>query len=129
MTTRALEDSELKAIFQHVDGTFALRNETMLVVGIGLALRAAELVLLQVGDVFDGERVKTYVKIRGETAKFGKEREIRVWEIVREKLAEFLEWKESNNESLGVFTSWGICFICVIRINLSLKITETTVYC
>jgi len=58
------------------------------------------LVLLQVGDVFDGERVKTYITIRGETAKFGKEREIRVWDIVREKLFEFISWKVEHGESI-----------------------------
>ncbi len=31
MITRALEDSEIKAIFEHVSGTNAKRNETLLI--------------------------------------------------------------------------------------------------
>jgi len=37
MTTRALEDTEIKAIFDHVDGWNAKRNETLLITGIGMA--------------------------------------------------------------------------------------------
>ena len=33
MTTRALEDQEIKAIFEHIDGIHAKRNETLLIVG------------------------------------------------------------------------------------------------
>jgi hypothetical protein len=35
MTTRALEDSEIKAIFEHVSGYNAKRNETILIVPKG----------------------------------------------------------------------------------------------
>ena len=31
MITRALEDSEIKSIFEHIDGTNAKRNETLLI--------------------------------------------------------------------------------------------------
>ena len=67
MTTRALEDAEIKAIFEHIDGWNARRNETLLIAGIGMALRASELVGLQVGDVCDGVKAKSYVTIRAET--------------------------------------------------------------
>ena len=77
MTTRALEDAEIKAIFDHISGWNAQRNEMLLIVGIGMALRASELVGLQVGDVYDRKKVKSYVTIRGETAKFSKGREVR----------------------------------------------------
>jgi len=100
MTTRALEDQEIKAIFEHVSGYNAKRNETLLIVGIGMALRASELVGLNVGDVFDGKQVLSYVTIRGETAKYGKEREIRVWNIVQDKIAEFIDWKVEHSESI-----------------------------
>lgn len=60
MTTRALEDQEIKAIFEHIEGTHAKRNETLLITGIGLALRASELVGLKVSDVYCGrERCTT----------------------------------------------------------------------
>jgi len=72
MTTRALEDSEIKAIFEHVSGYNAKRNEMLLIIGIGMALRVSELVGLKVGDVYDGGQVKLHVTIRGETAKFNK---------------------------------------------------------
>jgi hypothetical protein len=39
-----------------------------------MALRASELVGLQVKDVYDGEMVKNYVNIQAETAKYKKER-------------------------------------------------------
>jgi len=100
MTTRALEDSEIKVIFENVEGYNAKRNEVILVCGIGMALRASELVGLNVGDVFDGEQVKTHVTIRGETAKFNKNRSIRVWDIVADKIAEFIDWKVNNHESI-----------------------------
>jgi len=100
MTTRALEDTEIKAIFEYVDGYNARRNETLLIVGIGMALRASELVGLKVEDVYNPRKVKSYVTIRGETAKFGKEREIRVWDIVQDEVADFIEWKAERGESL-----------------------------
>jgi integrase len=100
MTTRALEDNEIKVIFENVEGYNAKRNEVILICGIGMALRASELVGLNVGDVFDGEQVKTHVTIRGETAKFNKNRSIRLWDIVHEKLKEFIYWKVDNRESI-----------------------------
>lgn len=50
MITRALEDVEIKAIFENVSGYNAKRNEAILIVGIGMALRVSELVLK--GGVF-----------------------------------------------------------------------------
>jgi integrase len=100
MITRALEDVEIKAIFEHVSGYNAKRNEAILIVGIGMALRVSELVGLKVADVYDGERVKTHVTVRGETAKFNKNRTIRVWDIVHEKLEDFILWKKEKRESI-----------------------------
>ena len=121
MTTRALEDQEIKAIFENISGCNAKRNETLLIVGIGMALRASELVGLNVGDLYDGSRkpssrkvdtvlpakamaqrkqVKSYVTIRAETAKFNKERTIRVWDIVADRIADFIQWKVEHRESI-----------------------------
>lgn len=100
MTTRALEDSEIRLIFQHVDGYNAVRNRAMLIVGIGMALRASELVGLKVGDVYNGKEVRTYVTIRAETAKFNKERTIRVGDAIRQEIASFILWKIENDEPI-----------------------------
>jgi len=43
MITRALEDIEIKSIFEHIVGTNAKRNETLLIAGIGMALRLKSL--------------------------------------------------------------------------------------
>ena len=77
-----------------------------LIVGIGMALRVSELVGLKVGDVYDGKQkqVKTHVTIRGATAKFNKSRTIRVWDIVQDKLEEFIHWKKEKRESLRLST-------------------------
>lgn len=99
MTTRALEDDEIQAIFENVDGIHAKRNETLLITGIGMALRASELVGLNVGDVYGGETVKSYVTIRGEIAKFGKERTVRIGDDIQNTIADFMTWKFDNGES------------------------------
>ena len=99
MTTRALEDQEIQAIFNCVDGCNAKRNETLLITGIGMALRASELVGLQVGDVCDGAKAKSYVTIRAETAKFNKERTIRIGDDIQNTVSDFMEWKIENSES------------------------------
>ena len=99
MTTRALEDKEIKAIFENVNGTHVKRNEALLIVGIGMALRASELVGLQVGDVYNS-KPKSYVTIRAETAKFGKERTIRIGDDIQNTVSDFMEWKYDNGESV-----------------------------
>jgi len=99
MTTRALEDQEIQAIFENVNGVHAKRNETLLITGIGLALRASELVGLNVGDVYD-RQVKSYVTIRPETAKFGKERTVRIGDDIQDTIMDFTEWKIDNGESV-----------------------------
>ncbi len=99
MTTRALEDNEIQAIFEHIDGCNAKRNEALLITGIGMALRASELVGLQVGDVYN-EKPKSYVTIRAETAKFGKERTIRIGDDIQDIIMDFTEWKVLNGESV-----------------------------
>jgi site-specific recombinase XerD len=100
MTTRALEDQEIKSIFENISGVHANRNETLLITGIGLALRASELVGLKVSDVYD-RQVKSYVTIRPETAKFGKERTIRIGNGIQQTISNFLSWKKDNKESLA----------------------------
>ena len=100
MTTRSLEDHEIKSIFEHIDGCNAKRNETLLIVGIGMALRASELVLLNVGDVWDSEKAKSYVTIRAETAKFNKERTIRIGDDIQTTVLDFMDWKVENSESV-----------------------------
>ena len=100
MTTRALEDNEIQSIFENVNGTHTKRNETLLIVGIGMALRASELVGLNVGDVYGGEVVKQYVTIRPETAKFNKERTIRIGDDIQNTIGDFMDWKVGNGESV-----------------------------
>ena len=100
MTTRALEDQEIQAIFENVNGTHTKRNETLLIVGIGMALRASELVWLNVSDVYDGTKPKSYVTIRAETAKFNKERTIRIGDDIQKTISDFMDWKTDNGESV-----------------------------
>ena len=99
-TTRALEDAEIFAMFECIKGRYAVRNRTMLMVGIHMALRATELCELTVGDVYDGKRVRTYVEIRPETAKFNKGRKVRVSSAVRRAMMEFIKWKGENGEPI-----------------------------
>jgi len=98
MTTRALEDQEIKAIFSNINGAHGKRNETLLITGIALALRASELVGLKVLDVYD-RQIKSYVTIRPETAKFGKGRTIRIGDGIQQTISDFLDWKRQNKES------------------------------
>lgn len=99
MTTRALEDKEIKAIFENISGTNATRNHAMLLLGIGMALRASELVGLKVAEVYDRGKVKTYVTIRGETAKYNKERTLRIGNGIQEEIAKYIDWKAEKRES------------------------------
>ncbi len=101
MITRALEDWEIEKVFAAVKGWHARRNETLLIVGIALGLRANELIHLTVGDVTtDGVTVKRHIEIRGETAKFGKARSIRIGEGVRRTIADFLRFKKQIGQTL-----------------------------
>jgi integrase len=100
-TTRALERDEIHRLFAAIEGKFAVRNRTMLICGISMALRATELVSLNVGDVRDTNgQIKTYVTIRPETAKFEKKRQIRIGEKVKSALKGFIEYKRSTGESI-----------------------------
>ena len=72
----------------------------MLLLGIAAALRATELVSLIVSDVYDGHEVKTYITIRGETAKLGKARILRLGTDVRKEISAFIRWKKENRQSL-----------------------------
>ena len=100
-TTRALEKTEIKKLFDSVSGKYTQRNRTMLVSGISIALRATELCQLNIGDVQknNGE-MKTYIIIRPETAKFDKERTIRIGVKIKDALGEFLALKQEIGESL-----------------------------
>jgi site-specific recombinase XerD len=101
--TRALERREIHQLFHCVQETrYRERNRTLLMCGIGMALRATELCQLNVGDVlFDNGEVKTYITIRGETAKFSKGRTIRIGAGVQRSIGEFFAHKRSVNESLA----------------------------
>ena len=66
-----------------------------------MALRASELVGLNVGDVYD-KQVKSYVTIRAETAKFKKERTIRIGDDIQRAIADFIAWKVSKGESIDL---------------------------
>ena len=73
----------------------------LLIVGIGMALRASELVGLQVGDVYERKKIKSYVEIRGETAKFKKSRTIRIGDDIQDAIADFIDWKGERKESIA----------------------------
>ena len=99
--TRALERDEIHRLFESIEGKFAVRNKTMLIVGISMGLRATELVSLNIGDVLDrNQRIKANITIRPETAKFSKKRRVRIGEKVKLALSEFIKYKKSNGESL-----------------------------
>ena len=99
--TRALEREEIHKLFACISGKFALRNQTMLICGISMALRATELVSLNVGDVMSRRRsIKTYVTIRPETAKFGKARRVRLGSEVKTAIKAFIEHKRTMREPL-----------------------------
>jgi integrase/recombinase XerD len=98
-TTRALEKQEIHKLFSGVSGKYATRNRTMLICGISMALRATELISLNVGDVLDRNgTVKTYVDIRPETAKFERGRTVRIGEKVKRVLEEYIEYKREMGE-------------------------------
>jgi site-specific recombinase XerD len=48
-------------------------------------------------------KAKSYVTIRPETAKFGKERTIRIGDDIQNTIADFMDWKEGNGESTESF--------------------------
>lgn len=98
--TRALEAEEIRAMFAAINGQYAIRDRAMLMCGIHLALRASELCGLCVGDVSDGKNVRTYITIRGENAKRGKERIIRIGDDVMGVIADFIQWKAQRGESI-----------------------------
>ena len=45
-------------------------------------------------------KAKSYVTIRAETAKFGKERTIRIGDDIQNNVADFMDWKIDNGESV-----------------------------
>ena len=100
-TTRALEDAEIFAMFESIGGKYVQRNRTMLTLGIHMALRATELCGLTVGDVYDGQDIRTYVSIRPETAKFFKARKVRISSAIRSALRDFIEWKGQSGEPIS----------------------------
>ena len=100
MTTRALEDAEIFAMFRTIKGRYAVRNRTMLIVAIHMALRATELCELTVGDVYDGTNGRRYVTVRPETAKRSKPRQIRMSSDVQKALADFITHKTKQGESV-----------------------------
>jgi len=54
-----------------------------------------------VGDVYNNKEVKSYVNIRGETAKFKKGRTIRIGDDIQDALADFIEWKAEKRQSIN----------------------------
>ncbi|MBI1929654.1 site-specific integrase [Candidatus Poribacteria bacterium] len=135
-TTRALEDAEIMAMFAKIDGRYALRDRTMLIVAIHMALRATELCGLEVGDVYDGQQVRRYVTIRPETAKRHKERKSRLSSDVQQALADFIASKREHGESIdpsaplfvsqmGGHLSRKTLFVIVKRILSRAGITES----
>jgi len=55
-TTRALEQKEIHQLFACIDGTFAVRNRTMLICGIAMALRGGQLAADHIVRFLAGER-------------------------------------------------------------------------
>jgi site-specific recombinase XerD len=102
MPTRALEKTEIKKIFDRIDSKYAHRNQTMLICGIAMALRATELCQLHTSDVLDNNGdIKNYITIRAETAKFEKARTIRIGKKVKTALKEFIAYKKDVGESVA----------------------------
>jgi hypothetical protein len=54
----ALIPKQLKLALVNLKGKYALRNRAMVTLGVRLGLRISELLSLEIGEVWDGKRVK-----------------------------------------------------------------------
>lgn len=67
--TRPLEEKEIFALLDTFDGTHALRNKGLLLLGVSVGGRISELLSLTIGDVWQNNKPVTDLFFRKETVK------------------------------------------------------------
>ncbi len=108
-TTQPIRDKkqlqDFKAFYkkQCPDGPNALRNYTLVILGLGTALRISDILRLSWDDVFTGENVKTHIVVKEQ--KTGKENCVLLNKEIREVLQEYYRGQSREDGNPYLFPS------------------------
>jgi len=97
---RHLSKEEIQSLAQSFYGEYEVRNRTLFFLGLNIGTRISELLALNVGDVWQYGKPVAILELRKAITKEKKTRQIPLNDQAREVIAELIEWKESQGESL-----------------------------
>lgn len=92
------EERELLKVLR--DFKRVMRDRTIIELTLHTGLRLQELRLLNVGDLYDGLKIRSHLLVRPETAKRCKPREIYINRYILKRLGDFIRYKRAKGESM-----------------------------
>lgn len=90
------EERELLKVLR--DSKSALRDRIIIELVLHTGLRIQEVRLLNVGDVYDGLKIRSHLMVRPETAKRCKAREVYLNKYISKQLGEFMRYKRTEGQ-------------------------------
>ncbi len=115
---RPLTNDEILLVAEQFDGTFAVRNRSLFMLGVSIGGRISEMLSLRVGDVWqNGTPVKDLLFVKGVVKDTG--RMVPVNADGREAVADLIAWHQAHYGSLDsarpLFTSRNGHFVTFAR--------------
>ena len=97
---RALTAEEIQSIKKSFFGTYEVRDRSLFLIGLYTGSRISELISLNVGDVWQHEKIVKTLELRKAITKGKKTRQVPLNLEARETIEALIEWKRGQCESL-----------------------------
>ena len=97
---RALTAEEIQSIKKSFFGTYEVRDRSLFLIGLYTGSRISELISLNVGDVWQHEKIVKTLELRKAITKGKKTRQVPLNLEARETIEGLIEWKRQYGESL-----------------------------
>jgi len=97
---RALTAEEIQSIKKSFFGTYEVRDRSLFLIGLYTGSRISELISLNVGDVWQHEKIVKTLELRKAITKGKKTRQVPLNLEARETIEGLIEWKRQYGENL-----------------------------
>ena len=97
---RALTKEEIASITKSFWGKYEIRDRSLFLIGLYTGARISELISLNIGDVFQHNKIVKTLELRKAITKGKRTRQIPLNPEARETIETLIEWKKTQGEQL-----------------------------
>lgn len=99
--SRPLDQTELRALLDAVEGPYAHRDRSLIMLGVHLGLRGANLTRLTVDDVWHRDAPRRFLRLSARQMKGRRGHAVPINRTAQQVIINLMAWKRSRNEPTG----------------------------